>query len=167
MAGTVAHHGFELGSGVGLVFQPQLGLSRAAGAWLLQFGGWAFLSRRGQWAEPVLAALNGACLSGVLVHFILWPWRRGPGGLPLLREAEGLTARQLPAYNTILWFWATMAGGALVFETPRRARRWSLVGILTLPVFVVSARHHFEWVTEQALDRPSWWNRALRSAAHV
>ncbi|MGH9170604.1 MAG: hypothetical protein ACRD0Z_07005 [Acidimicrobiales bacterium] len=163
VAGAAAHHSFELASGVGLVLQPELGLGRSAAVWVGQFGGWALLTRRrGRLADAVLAVLAGASLSGVGVHFVLWSWRKGPGGLPLLTEAEGLTPGQLPAYNAILWFWATTAAGSLALETPRRSRRWALLGLVTLPVFVVSARHHFDWVKEQAVGNPAWWNRGLR-----
>jgi len=158
-----AHHGFELASGVGLVWQPELGLSRAAILWTAQLAGWAALAvRGGRRADPVLATLAGASLAGVVVHFVLWPWEVGPAGLPMLIEAEGLSRRQLPAYNTILWGWAAASVGSIAFEVPRERRRWAVVGAAALPMFVVSARHHFHWVTEQAASNPAWWNRGVR-----
>jgi len=161
--GTAAHHSFELASGVGLVWQPELGLGRAAAGWAVELAGWmALAARGGRRADPVLAALAGASLAGVAVHFVLWPWKLGPGrALPVLTEAEGLSPEQLPAYNAILWCWALAAAGSLVFEVPRPSRRWALAGGVALPLFVASARHHFEWVKEQAESNPAWWNRGV------
>jgi hypothetical protein len=159
----VAHHSFELGSGVGLVFQPELGLAGATGIWLAQFVAWAWLAARGgRRTEPLLAGLAGISLSGVLVHFLLWPWRRGRLGLPALTDAEGLSEAQLPVYNAILWAWALSATGSLLFETSGKSRRWALAGAFTLPIFARSAKFHFEWVGEQAKTDPAWWNRALQ-----
>jgi hypothetical protein len=39
-AGAIAHHGFELGAGVGLVFQPDLGLAGAGALWGIGLPGW-------------------------------------------------------------------------------------------------------------------------------
>jgi hypothetical protein len=161
-AGTVAHHGFELASGVGLVWQPELGLARATVLWAAQIGGWAALAIRGSHrADPVLAALAGGSLAGVAVHFILWPWERGRGGLPRLTGAEGLASWQMPTYNAILRAWALASAGAIAFEIPKGSRRWALVGAACLPVFVVSARQHFKWIKEQANSNPAWWNRGV------
>ena len=163
VAGTAAHHGFELASGVGLVWQPELGLAKAAARWSVVLASWAALAARGdRRVDALLAALVGASLAGVLVHFILWPWRRGPAGLPILTEAEGLSARQLPAYNAILWGWALSSAGSLALEVPPASRRWAFVGVASLPAFVVSARHHFRWVKDQAESNPAWWNRGVR-----
>lgn len=162
VAGTAAHHGFELASGVGLVWQPELGLGPAGALWTAQLTAWAALAARGgRRADGVLAALAGASLAGVVVHFILWPWRRGAIGLPVLTDAEGLSPRQLPVYNAILWSWAAASAGSLAFEVPPASRRWALAGAAGLPVFVVSARHHFQWIKEQAESNPAWWNRGV------
>ncbi len=163
VVGTAAHHTFELASGVGLVWQPELGLGRAACGWVAELGAWTALAARGgRRADPVLAALAGSSLAGVAVHFILWPWELGPGGvLPVLTEAEGLSVERLPAYNAVLWAWAAAAAASLVFEVPPASRRWALVGVAALPLFVMSARHHFEWVKEQAESNPAWWNRGV------
>jgi hypothetical protein len=163
VAGTAAHHGFELASGVGLVWQPELGLGPAGALWAAQLTGWAALAARGgRRADGVLAALAGASLAGVVVHFILWPWRRNAVGLPVLTEAEGLSPRQLPVYNGILWSWAVASAGSLAFEVPPASRRWALASAASLPLFVVSARHHFQWIKEQAESDPAWWNRGVR-----
>jgi len=161
-AGTAAHHGFELANGVGLVFQPELGLPAAAALWTAQLVGWAALANRaGARADAALALFDGASLAGAAVHFLLWPWRTGPLRLPVLSEAEGLSPRLLPAYNTILWAWAAAAAASLVWEIPRGSRRWALVGLGSLPGFAVSARHHFRWIKEQAAVDPAWWNRGV------
>jgi hypothetical protein len=164
VAGTAAHHSFELASGVGLVWQPELGLVRAGGLWILELVSWAAVAARGgRRTDGLLAALAGASLAGVGVHFVLWPWKRGRLGLPELTEAEGLSSKQLPAYNTILWGWAIASAGSLTFETPAGSRRWALVGAASLPLLVLSARHHFQWVKGQAETNPAWWNRGLQA----
>jgi hypothetical protein len=161
-AGTAAHHGFELANGVGLVFQPELGLVPASALWFAQLTGWAAVAARAdRWAGPLLALFDGASLAGVSVHFLLWPWRVSRSGLPLLTKAEGLAPRLLPAYNAILWGWAFASAGSLAFEVPRGSRRYALVGAASLPALAVSARHHFAWVKEQAATRPAWWNRGV------
>jgi hypothetical protein len=164
VAGTAAHHSFELASGVGLVGQPELGLTRAGAFWIAELVSWAALAARGgRRADGLLAALAGASLAGVGVHFVLWPWKRGRLGLPVLTEAEGLSPKQLPPYNTILWGWAVASAGSLTFEIPSEPRRWALVGAASLPLLVLSARHHFQWVKGQAETNPAWWNRGLRA----
>lgn len=161
--GTAAHHGFELASGVGLVWQPELGLSGATALWTSQLAGWVALCIRGDdRSEPVLATLAGASLAGVAVHYLIWPWRLGPLGIPVLREAEGLSPRLMPAYNAILDGWAAAALASIIFEE-RRHWRWAVVGgVCALPVLARSARHHFEWLGQQAVTNPRWWNRSAR-----
>jgi hypothetical protein len=147
---------------VGLVWQPELGLERAATLWSAQLLGWAALALRGRRsAEPVLAALAGASLAGVAAHFYLWPSRRGRAGLPVLCEAEGLAPWQMPAYNALLRAWAVASAGSIAFEIPKGSRPWAFLGAGMFPMFVVSARHHFRWLREQALSNPAWWNRGV------
>lgn len=164
-AGTLAHHGFELATGVGLVFQPELGLPVAAGAWAGQLAGWGLMASRGskRWDLP-LAVMAGVALGGATVHFALWPTRRGPLGLPVLTEAEGLPAAALPAYNAILWSWAAASGLSLLVETPASARKGLAAGAVAFPLLYLSARHHFRWIKVQAAEHPAWWNRAVRPA---
>lgn len=101
--GTAAHHGFELASGLGLVWQPQIGLPGAATLWSVQILSWAGLAARGsRRTDPVLAAFSGASLAGVAVHYLLWPSQPGQCGLPVLIEAEGLSPWQMPSYNAML-----------------------------------------------------------------
>ena len=160
--GTAAHHAFELGSGVGLVLQPELGLAGSLALWGGVLPALATASARGssRWDAP-LAFANGSALAGAAVHYTLWPWtvRRG---LPVLTEAEGLSPRQLPAYNAVLWAWALASLAALVVETPSRARRWFALGLVAGLPLRFSARYHFRWVREQASVAPDWWNRAVR-----
>lgn len=160
--GTAAHHGFELSSGVGLVWQPELGLVGAGTLWGAQIAVWlAMAQRRGNRYDRVLATWSGAALGGVLVHFLLWPWRRNGLGLPVLTEAEGLSARQLPAYNAILYLWF-VAAVLSIRELPPPARPWVAAGFATLPLLRRSARHHFSWLHAQAAEGPAWWNRGVR-----
>ena len=163
MVGTAAHHAFELGAGVGLVFQPELGLPGSVAFWsaVLPFG-FVQAARSEEAYERLLAFARGAALSGVAVHFLLWPWRRRLGVLPWLTEAEGLRGRQLPAYNAVLYIWALAAAAALVRETPKRSRRFAALGLASTVVFRQSAQYHFRWATEQAKTNPQWWNRGLQ-----
>src|SRR5712691_3698220 len=128
---TAAHHVFELGAGTGLVFQPYVGLPRAAALWSVALPGWLAMAARGsrKWDRP-LAFLAGLSIGGAAVHFTLWPFE-SRRGLPLLIEAEGLRPDQLPAYNAVLYGWALSAATAIVGETPRGARKWALVGMLS------------------------------------
>jgi len=158
---TAAHHLFELGAGTGLVFQPYIGLGRAAALWSVALPGWFAAAARGskRWDRP-LAFLAGLSIGGAAVHFTLWP-SRVRMGVPVLVEAEGLRPEQLPAYNAVLYVWATSAVAALAVETPARDRRWALAGMVAAVPLRWSARHHFAWIKEQARIHPTWWNRAL------
>ena len=160
--GTAAHHGFELNAGVGLVFQPYLGLGGSIAYWAtnLPFLFWA-AARGGERFDKPLAFASGAALGGMSVHYTIWPWKLR-GGVPWLTEAEGLSSDQLPAYNAILLLWALASALALVRETPKGDRRWFALGVLTALPFRASARHHFRWATEQARTNPAWWNRGLQ-----
>lgn len=161
---TAAHHVFELGAGVGLVFQPYLGLSGALSFWGTGLPGWALLAARGSSrADPVLAVAAGTGMAGAAIHFSLWPWRlRGP--LPWLTGAEGLRPGQMPAYNLVLYVWAGACLTALLVETPGKSRLWALAGLAAGVPLRSSARHHFDWLREVAESEPAWWNRAGRHA---
>jgi hypothetical protein len=171
VAGTAAHHGFELAAGVGLVFQPYAGLGGALAGWATALPAWAALAssprlarRTGRPGDAGLAVLAGVSLAGALLHFALWPVGRWPAGrrlaLPVLVEAEGLGARQLPVYNAILYGWAAASLAALLGGTPRGSRRWAAAGFASWIPLSLSARHHFEWLRAEAAARPAWWNRA-------
>ena len=159
----LAHHGLELGAGVGLVFQPELGLPGALGLWTAVVAGdLGLLAPRRSPLGRARALAAGVSLAGVLVHYLLWPWelRRG---LPRLTAAEGVRGRQLAVYDAILLGWAASAAGSLLVDVPGSRRRWALVGAaVALAPLVASARHHFTWVTAEAAEHPAWWNRALR-----
>ncbi len=161
----MAHHGFELTQGVGLVLQPELGLGGAGALWGLQLPIWAGLAWGGgrRW-DKLLAVWTGAALAGGLVHYQLWPWRRGRLGLPVLTEAEGIPASTLPAYNTILWMWMAGCLASIATEVPRGDRKWVLAGLATMPLLARSATHHFVWLGEDAATNPTWWNRSARPA---
>jgi hypothetical protein len=173
VAGTLAHHGFELAAGVGLVFQPYLGLAGASAAWGLALPAWVGLAVRASRSggergseDALLAALAGASLAGAALHFALWPVGRRPAGtrigIPVLTEAEGLSPGQLPAYNLILYCWGLSTVAALAAGTPKGSRRWALVGIASWLPLQASARHHFDWLDDQRILHPAWWNRAAK-----
>ena len=161
-AATAGHHGFELSNGIGLVWQPELGLAGASALWGTQIPIWIALAARGdrRW-DKLLAAWSGANLAGALVHFVLWPSRRNRLGLPVLTEAEGLGTARLPAYNTVLYAWAVASALSLVRDINPRDRRWAVVGLAALPLMRQSAKHHFAWLNEQAETNPTWWNRGI------
>ena len=148
--GTAAHHAYELGNGVGLVLQPELGLAGSLGLWGVQLPVWTAGAALGgrRWDKP-LAFWAGAGLAGGLVHFVMWPWRRTRLGVPALTTAEGLSPAQLPPYNGILWLWSAASALALTLEVRRGARRWAVAGLLTMPIMRLSARHHFDWIRER------------------
>ena len=165
---TAAHHGFELTSGVGLVWQPELGLAPASALWGAQIPLWVTLAARGsrRW-DRLLAVLSGTALAGVFVHFLLWPWHRNRLGIPILTEAEGLEPKVLPAYNTLLHAWAVASALSILHEVRPGARRWSLVGLAALPLLRRSAQHHFSWLTQEAQKNPAWWNRGVLNDGRV
>ncbi|MFN2590341.1 MAG: hypothetical protein ABR518_06195 [Actinomycetota bacterium] len=162
-AGAVAHHGFELAAGVGLVLQPRLGMAGAAALWGATLPGWAWLAARSPrgW-DRVLSFLAGMSAAAGIVHYAMWPVRV-EHGLPVLREAEGLRPCHMPAYNAVLYSWTAAAIAALATETPRGTRGWAVPGLVVPFVLRTEIRHHFDWVREQATTNPAWWNRALRA----
>ncbi len=162
---TAAHHGFELSSGIGLVGQPEFGLVGAGAFWAAQIPTWITLAARGgkRW-DGMLAAWSGAALGGVMVHFLVWPWRRGALGLPVLAEAEGLDDSKLPAYSTLLYGWGAASALSIALETPPRDRRWALLGLAVSPLLYRTAKHHFSWIVRQAATSPAWWNRGVQAA---
>jgi hypothetical protein len=159
--GALAHHAFELSRGVGLVFQPELGLIGASAFWGIVFPGSILISARGssRW-DRLLAFSVGANLAAALLHFTLWPWDMRKG-LPTLVDAEGLESHDLPAYNPILHLWTIAALAAIAVEVPRGLRGTAFAGFLLTTPFRRHARYHFEWIAEQARENPAWWNRAL------
>ena len=162
-AGAAAHHAYELGAGVGLVWQPQMGLPGSLAFWSVNLPALAWAAARApERFDKPLAFAAGTGLGGMAVHFTIWPstLRRG---LPMLTDAEGLSARQLPAYNAILWFWALSSIAALLREVPKGSRRWFVLGVSNALFLRVSAKHHFRWAAEQARTNPAWWNRGLQS----
>ena len=162
-AATAGHHTFELSNGIGLVWQPELGLAGASALWGTEIPIWIALAARGdkRW-DKALAAGSGVNIASALVHFLLWPSRRNRLGVPILTEAEGLDPSRLPAYNTLLYFWAVASALSIIRDISPRDRRWALVGFAALPLMRISAKHHFSWLTEQAATNPAWWNRGVQ-----
>lgn len=159
--GLLAHNTFETRAGVGLVFEPQLGRRGAYALWggLIPLGLLAAV-RDGQRAERLSAFNAGVGVAGVAVHFKAWPWSLH-GGLPMLDEAEGLGEAQLPAYNAVLLAWGVAAALSLSTETGHGSRPFALAGLLSFPILLGSARHHFRWAREQARLDPQRWSPAL------
>ena len=166
--GTAAHHGFELRSGVGLVFEPFLGRRGSFVLWAAALPAWflAALFGRSKRIEKSLALNNGMGVSGCIVHFIEWPFEIR-GGIPYLTKAEGMSDDRLPAYNAILHFWITAGLLALVLETPKHARPWTLAGLLMGEPLRRSANHHFKWARQQAQKNPASWSEALLEPAQA
>ncbi|HEX7059346.1 MAG TPA: hypothetical protein VF176_05790 [Solirubrobacterales bacterium] len=162
MLGLLAHHAFETRAGVGLVFEPQLGRRGAVALWGAYFPLMlAAATRDGETARRLTAFNAGIGVAGVAVHFAAWPWSlHGP--LPMLDEAEGLSESQLPAYNSVLWFWLLCSALSLGASNRRGVRRFALAGLLSFPISLASARHHFRWAREQARLEPERWSPALR-----
>jgi len=160
----VAHHGFELASGVGLVFQPELGLGGASALWMATIVGDAMLASGGAGASRysrMRAVAAGLAIAGVAAHYVEWPWELRHGA-PWLLAAEGFRPSLLPAYNVILLAWAGAATSSAVVDVDAGDRRWVAAGLAALPLFVLSARHHFAWIDRQAATAPAWWNRAMQ-----
>jgi hypothetical protein len=162
VAGTTAHHAYELSAGVGLVWQPFLGLPGSLAFWAVNLTAafWMTQQPDDRFVKQRALAL-GSAFGGAAVHYTLWPWKlKGPP--PVLTEAEGLSQEQLPPYNAILLAWAAAAALALARETPKGARRWFLLGAALAVPFRFSAAHHFKWAREKARTDPAWWNRGLQ-----
>ncbi len=164
-AGMIAHHGFELGCGAGLAFQPELGLPGAAALWLaVAAGDVAVASSTHRWSSRIRALAAGLGFAGAAVHYVVWPWRLRRG-IPRLLQAEGLRPSQLPVSDVILLGWAAAAAGSLLADVERGSRRWAAPGLAVVPALMALAHHHVRWVGEQARDAPRWWNRTQWSAS--
>lgn len=160
--GLLAHHAFETRAGVGLVFEPQLGRRGALALWGAYFPLMLWAAAGDSGARRCLSAFNaGIGVAGVAVHFRAWPWSLH-GGVPMLDEAEGLREDQLPAYNSVLWAWLMCSLLSLPAEKRTGAWRFAVAGLLSFPISLASARHHFRWAREQALLEPERWSPALR-----
>ena len=162
--GTASHHGYELMSGVGLVFEPFVGRRAALALWgalLPTYVAGALAADPRSLLARLVTLGNGMSLSGGVVHYVQWPWelRRG---IPVLTEAEGMTEDHLPTYNRILQAWTAAGALALLLETPPGARRWGVAGVLMGEPLRRSALHHFQWAREQAHRDPDRWSPVLR-----
>ncbi|MFD8246633.1 hypothetical protein [Nocardia sp. NPDC059691] len=149
--GGTGHNWFERWAGVGVFLEPWLGRRATNVLWAVAP---ALLLRsarpRGRADEAVLAFNAGVSIASVVVHFVDWPWSRRLGIFPWLDEAEGMEQNLLPPYNTVLWLWGIGGVGAVLTETRRADLKFVAAGLLTGPLLLASARHHFAWAREQA-----------------
>jgi hypothetical protein len=160
--GAAGHNGFERWAGVGVFMEPWIGRRATNLLWGIALPvGFVRALRGGERDAPLLAFNAGIAIAGMGVHFVDWPWSRRWGFLPWLEQAEGLTPRQLPAYNAILWTWLLAGIASVARETRREHLPYVAAGIGTAPLLLESARHHFSWAREQARRDPASWSRAL------
>jgi hypothetical protein len=160
--GALTHNALEPACGAGLVGQSLIGLPRATALWTGAGTAWLRVARApSERGDRAMAAAAGASVAGVLVHVAIGrvALRRG---LPVLTEVERLPHAVLPAYNALLYVWGLAALAALVAETPRRARRWALPGLLSFFPLAAAARAQLEWLAVEANTNPQWWNRAFQ-----
>ncbi|MFP5579865.1 MAG: hypothetical protein ACLGIZ_16775 [Acidimicrobiia bacterium] len=157
-----AHVFYELGAGVAMPLASRLGIGPAA----VLYGTATAVSHREAGRRPASAdaafnALNGLYLGLVLGHAVSWPRRWA--GAPWLTECEGLRGPVLTPYNVILQVsWVAAIGG---ITENRRGRWWAaVVPALVVPVLAREAPREFARLTEQARERPRWWNRRLQPA---
>jgi hypothetical protein len=163
VAGTAAHHGYELAVGGGVPGMSVAGLRGAAGGWTAALAGWCWLTgRRTHRAERGLAGLNGFCLAAVTAHYVGWRWQV-VHGVAMVR-AHWLPVRVLPGYNVLLVGLGVCAALAVHRETPPELLPRALLTAAGLtPGMVVLARAEGRWLQRQARREPAWWNRAFRS----
>jgi len=155
-----AHVFYELGAGVAMPLASRLGIAPAA----VLYGTATAVSyreagRRPASADAGFSALNGLYVALVLGHAVSWPRRWS--GAPWLTECEGLRGPVLTPYNVILQLsWVAAIGG---IAENRRGRWWAaVVPALVVPVLAREAPREFARLTEQARQRPRWWNRRLQ-----
>jgi hypothetical protein len=157
-----AHVFYELGAGVAMPLASRLGIAPVA----VMYGTATAVSYRAAGrcpasADPAFNALNGLYLALVLGHAVSWPRRWA--GAPWLTECEGLRGPVLTPYNVVLQLsWVAAIGG---IAENRRGRWWAaVVPAVVVPVLAREAPRELARLTEQARERPSWWNRRLQPA---
>ena len=155
-----AHVFYELGAGVAMPLASRLGIAPAAALYGTATAvSYREAGRRPASADTAFNALNGLYLGLVLGHAVSWPRRWA--GAPWLTECEGLQGRVLTPYNVVLQVsWIAAIGG---IAENRRGRWWAaVVPALVVPVLAREAPREFARLTEQARERPRWWNRRLQ-----
>ncbi|RXW33557.1 hypothetical protein [Propioniciclava flava] len=149
LAAIIAHHGIEAAAGIGVPGEPYIGRRRATFLWTAVFAGNAYaLTRKSRELGLLTAFANGAYQALALQHYIDWPWRLRKG-VPIIQEAEELPERWLPAYNTALLVATGLSSVACLREQGPGARRAHLLGLVTLPWQLASARRHQQWLQAQ------------------
>jgi hypothetical protein len=166
IAGTAAHVFYELGCGVGMPLASRVGPGPAAALWAAgTLTTYREAARRPSSDDRVFAVLNGLFASAVVAHFSTWPTTR-IGGLPWLRECEGISGAAVQPYNVILHVSAVAAVGGLL-ENRHGRIAGVLLPIALVPLLRRAQRSEFDGLRRQARERPGWWNRRLRARAGV
>jgi hypothetical protein len=155
IASMATHHALEDAGGVGLPGEPVLGPDRARVLWTVLMATHAVAGRLGgpRW-NPVLAIANGVYSAVALQHYTAWPVRIRYG-LPVLTEAEGISARLMPVYNAALIGVVAASTVSSARECGPSAWRHHLLGLATLPLVAASARHHLRWLADGGRPRGS------------
>lgn len=162
VATNVAHPFFELASGVGMPLASVLGPLPAAAV----FGGGSAMVERWAAQAPPSAdgrfmVLNGLGVAAVVAHWLGWPRRRMPGGIPWLDECEGLSGRLMLVYNPILYASGLCGALAILRENRSSSRLVALAMGAFVPVLVVLQHGEHRRLLRRAQIRPGWWNRRL------
>lgn len=165
LATSAAHLVYELGAQVGLPGAAAGGIVPVGSA----FGGatvWAW--RRADQTphgDRGVASVDALLAAAAVAHLTGWPRQRGPLGLPVLVECEGMGPELMGPYNAILYTSGVAALAALMAEGAGAASGPALVGAAAVPVLVVLQRFDHRVRERRARERPRWWNRRLRDDA--
>lgn len=167
---SAAHLVYELGARVGLPGGAAGGIVPAgAGFATAGVSAWRRAERSPE-GDRGVACVDALLAAAAIAHLTGWPSRRGPMGLPLLVECEGMGPELMGPYNAIIYASGLAALAGLVAEggAPRGP---ALLGAAAVPVLVVLQRVDHRARQHRAGQHPRWWNRRLRhgtgSAADV
>jgi hypothetical protein len=161
--GLAAHVFFELGAGVGMPAASFVGPRPAALLWgvgasrVVRAAG-----ARDTSADSRLALVNGFALAAVTAHLLAWSRGRTRVGLPWLIDCERLGPELMPAYNTMIYLTAASALAGLAAENRSEPTCRPLLAVLVAPALAAMQHLEVRRLTEQANQRPAWWNRRLQ-----